>query len=398
MLSGGIPPTPHSAPHSAQSQSLQPGQTYSGVVRVHQGALVAQLAGAQLPLPEGAGLAPGQRIAVHILASGSAVQFEVAPAPASAAPPQSGESALTALLRPLLQALGKLDQAPRAASLLPPQFPATGGSLQPLLTVLLADRGLGQDLQQLQQLLAGATARGGLAPDTISAIAQWIGLTPGATAETWQGLLERARAERAAAARIAQSLGPRGNAAGLAGLRDSAAALVQRLLNDAGFLNTLRERGELDPFRALAGRIQEHARGADLQNLRSLDQPYQFLELPVREDTGFRRAHVHSFSDARSGSRSGRDTVYQTVLDLDMTWLGPLWIGLRAVGSQCACRVRTTSPEVIALFEAEAPSLRDSLAKAGFPDATITAELWDGNRGDTLIELFAPFQKLDLEG
>ena len=412
MLSGGIPPLlplVHAVAQIPPNAALQEGQTYSALLRAQNSALVAQVGAIQITLPEGAPFVAGQRVLVLVVSSGNPLQVEIAPAPPATAaivpaaiagaPAATGGPApgLDTLLRPILQALGKLDLAPRIASLLPPQLPRTTASLQPLLTALLAERGLGRDLQQMQQVLATASSQGAVPADAIAAVAQWLGLAPGANGETWRNLLARARAERAVEARIAQMLGPSGNRGGLAAARESASTLAGRLLDSEPFAGWLRARGELEPFKALAQRLGEHARGGDLQNLRAQDVPYQFLELPVREADGFHRLHMHSFSEGRGGGKSPQSGTHRTILDIETTQLGPLWIALQASGDQCACRIRTALPEVAALFESEADGLRVALEEAGYRTADITAELWDGQREEALLQLFAPLQKLDLE-
>jgi len=398
MLNSGITPILQSVPHTTQTAVLQAGQHFNAIVRVQNGTLVAQLSNLQLPLPEGAPFVAGQRVVIQVISAGNPLQIEISAANANPAPANATPTGLDAVLRPILSALNRLEAAPRASALIPPQSPATHASLQPLFTLLLAERGLGQDLQQLQQVLATASAQNAIPTDAVAAVVQWLGLAAGATSESWRSLLERARAERAAVARIAQTLGKGVDRSGLPSLRDSASALTQRLLDSEPFVAWLRERAESEPFKALAARLQYRAQGGDLQNLRSLDQPYQFLEIPVRENDGFRRVHLHSFSEERNGARHGGKALHQTILDLETTRLGALWIVVQAAGEQCACRIRTTSPAVAALFEAEAEELRAALESAGYRSATVTAELWDGDREEALYKLFAPYQRLDLEG
>lgn len=398
MLSGGLPPILQTVAPSAQTAALIPGQTYAGVVRVQNGILLAQLGALQVPLPEGAALTAGQRISVLVLASGSTLQLEITALGATAQPAGEGPS-IGSILQPILQALGKLELAPRAGSVLPQQLPPSTGTLQPLLAALFSERALGADLQQLQQVLLKVSGLGILTPENAIAVARWleIGMGPDAAA-AWRNLLDRGRAEQAATARIARALQAGGAPSGLASLKESAASLILRLLSDSRFMAWLRDGGESEGFEALAGRIRERAAGGELLNSRSLDQPYQFLELPVSARDGFLRAHIHSFSDDTGGGRRGERAVFRTILDLETTRLGPLWISLQATGDHCACRFRAADPAIADLLDTEANALRQSLGEIGYRDVSITAEHWDGNREAAVLDLLAPFQKLDLEG
>lgn len=397
MLAGNVPGATPAIVALPPNSALLPGQNFTALVRAQNEGLLLQLGAQQIPLPEGVALVAGQRVAVRIIGAGEALRLEITPQPAAPAPAAAAPG-LETLLRPVLQALGKLDLASRASGLVPQHLPPSPASLQPLLTVLLSNQGPGRDLQQLQQILAAATAAGTVPADLAASVAQWLGLAPAAENAWWRGLLERARAERAAATRIAQSLGSGKPAPSLAAARDGAASLATRLLADTGFETWLREQGGLEPFRALEQRLQDRAQGGDLQNLRALNQPYQFLELPLREGDGFLRAHVHSFSDGKRASAPDPDAVHRTILDLETTQLGPLWIAIQAAGSQCACRFRTIHPDVVELVQAEAAGLREALVALGYQEATVSAESWDGNRDEAVLHLFAPYRKLDLEG
>lgn len=404
MLSGGVPITVQTVVPSPQTAALLPGQSYAGLVRNLQGALFAQIGTIQISLPESAALSAGQRVIVHVVDAGKMLQLEVSPLPGQTAPPAPPTPGLDRILLPILQALGKLDLAPRIHAVLPPPLTPNTASLQPLLTVLLSERALGQDLQQLQQVLTHASARGVLSPETAAAVLRWLeqgsgtGTGDRSIVVAWRNLLEQARNEQSAASQIGRSLQSGGAGAGLASLKDSAASLIQRLLNDIGFTTWLRDEGTVEGFHRMAGRIQDRALGADLLNTRSLDQPYQFLELPVRESQGFLRAHVHSFSEERPDGKLGQRTLHRTILDLDTTKLGPLWIALEAIGTRCTCRFRTANPDVAKALKAEIETLENRLRRAGFEHATVAAEPWDGDRETAVIQMLAPFQKLDLEG
>jgi hypothetical protein len=396
MLSG-VSPFLQSIAALPQATEVQPGQTYSAVVRVQNSALVMVSGQLLIPLDEGSGLVPGQRVSFQLNPSTTGLKLSITPesvaSSAGASPPAPS---LDRILTPILESLGKLGLAHRIHGAIPRYAPTTSTTLQPLLMVLLSERALGTDLAQFSQLLSSVASQGALGQGTAQAIAQWLGLVPPTGSEAWRAILLRSREEQSAAARIAASLKTETGQTGLSGLKESAAALAGRLLADTDFLQAL-DKEDLEPFKALAHRIQERATGADLQNLRSLDQSYQFLELPVPESNGFHRAQLHTFQDKSGPGREIGAPVHRTVLDLETTQLGALWVTLRSTGNQCACQFRVEDSAVTDLLQSEAPALEAALTAAGFAGATVSAVLWNGNREEALIALLAPYQKLDLD-
>lgn len=376
---------------------LQAGETYTGVVRAQDNTLVLAAGRLLIPLDEGIGLVAGQRVSFQFNTTPKGPQLTITPQ-TTAPLAQNSTPDLGRVLAPILESLGKIALGPRIQGMIPRELPATSGSLQPLLTVLLSERALGADLEQFSQILQSSTANpGGLGQGTVLAIAQWLGLVPPTDRAAWHAFLLRSREEQAAAARIARSLKPGGESSSFTALKESAASLAARLLDDPAFLHLLKEEGQLEPFKALAQRIQERVLGADLQNLRGIDQAYHFLELPVSEAQGFHRAQIHNFQEKSGQGKEEGAHVYRTVLDLEMTQLGALWIALQRTGDQCACQFRVAAPEVAALLESEGPALEAALTETGHASVSVTVSVWDGNREEALLRLLSPFQKLDLE-
>ncbi|MBX3179272.1 MAG: flagellar hook-length control protein FliK [Candidatus Hydrogenedentes bacterium] len=413
MLTGGHLPAPVFVTPAPPHAALYTGQTHSALIRLLDGALVAHTGPLSIPIPPDSGLREGQRVILTVRAAANGVQIEIRPVAPHAAPTATATSAqataatspgaapaattLSGAIQPVLEALGRTDLAPRIPAVLPPALPATAQAIEPVVRALLADRGAAQALGQFQQVLAALQPEGVLPPDLAASVTRWLGLDSDRPA-AWRALLDQARAEHHAAARIARAIASPAARAELAALRDSAASLAQRLLDDPAFRALATERGQLQNFQEAANRLAEHTRGADLQNLRSLDQPYQFLSLPVRESGGFFRADLHLFGEGGAQGRGRRGQPAQAILDLDTTRLGPLWVALRAAGTHCACHIRAADPGVAAHLAESAPALREALATAGYPDADVTVEAGDGDRIEALIHLLAPYQKLDLEG
>lgn len=381
-------------PHT--NSPLVAGQHYSGVIRSQPDGLTAIVAGLKLPVDADSGLQVGQRVHVQVQAQGKHLQLTIqAATPPAASPENTGANG--ALLRAVLQQLGRPELEAPLTTLLPRQAPTSTESIRALVSSLLLERGTGRDIQQLQQLLSQAVQQGVLPPDAGAVLSPWLSLTALSDAKDWYDLLRRSRSERNAAAQLAQSIRGEAPVGSLAALKQSLNSLTHQLLDEAAFQNWLRREGLEESFKALADRSAERALGSDVQNLRSLDQAYQFMELPLGEEQGYRRLQLHVFSEEASRHGSEKHPLHRTVLDLELSQLGPMWIDLRAQGSHCRCNFQVMTPALVTQLNDIAGELHEKLSMVGFPHTHITASLWNGDREAALLALLSPYQGLDLD-
>lgn len=402
-------PTPSATVHipaAASANTLQAGHTYPGVIRAYPDGLAAHIGRIQIPLEADAGLTAGQRVEVRVQAQGDTLQLTIRPqaaaagaqsaAAASAAAAQSTAPSASAL-GAVLRALGRPDLLDTLPGLLPRNVPRTEATLRAAVSTLLAHRSAGSDVLQLQQILGQATSEGVLPQNAGASLSPWLSLTALADTAAWENLVRRARSERTAVLRLARLVSGNGAAGAVENLHDTLASLARRLLDSEAFRNWLRGTGQDDAFRGMADRILERAAGGDAQNLRGLGQPYQFLELPLSAQQGFHRIQLHFFGDGGAGSREGDKNRHRTVLDVETTRLGPLWIDIQNTGRACVCHFKLQRPEVVEAIEAGTPELADSLSALGYDPVRVTVAEWDGDREEALTSLLAPFQPLDLE-
>lgn len=169
---------------------------------------------------------------------------------------------------------------------------------------------------------------------------------------------------------------------------ESFRALVASMLENDGLLGALRDAGLVEDFGRGAERLLDRTAGGQLHNLRAIDGPYVFAALPAMAGAGLRHAQLHIFGDGRSNG--GEDAPIRVHLDLELTALGPMWIALNLHGAQCACTIRSASPEICALVEAHGGELEDALRAAGYRNARCIAAPWHGDR---LRELAAALQE-----
>lgn len=379
------------------ASALQPGQSYHAVVRAYPDGLAAHIGRIQIPLEGATGLQAGQRINIQVQQQQHGLQLLIRPSDSQ--PPVSGNAspAQQAPLGVILAQLGRPDLANTLPTLVPRNVPASEAALRPLVSTLLALRPTGSDIQQLQQIIAQATSQGVLRADSIQALSPWLALTAVADAAAWEDLVRRARSERAATARLAQVLSGKGSAQSIKSLQESLASLVRRLANDQSLQTWLQGAGLEDAFRGVAERILDRASGAEIQNLRGATQPYQFLDMPLSAELGFHRAQVHLFSEQDTQS-PGRDAdFHRTVLDLETSKLGAIWVDLGVRGRACTCTFKLAREDLADIVMDSAVELDESLRGLGYHPVRIRAIGWDGDRESALINLLAPFQPLDLD-
>jgi hypothetical protein len=390
-------PTPATAVqvvNPGTAAALQAGRTYAGVVRAQPEGLFALIGTVQVPLDPSAGLDAGQRIRVQVSQQGDSLQLSIRPQVTTGASPIPDASAL---LAPILQSLGRQELIQFASTLLPRQTPPNEESVRALVTLLLGERGAARDVGQLQQILARAVSGGILSPDAGASLSPWLALTALADPAAWHEMVRRARSERNAATRLAALLQGDGLSTDMGALKSTLATLMKKLLSDQVFQTWLRQNGQADEFRTLAERVFERASGSDVQNLRNLDQFYQFLELPVPESQGFNRLQLHFFSDGKGSEEQAASQEHRTVLDLEMSHLGPLWIDLRALGQRCVCHFQMATQGLCDHVTDTAVELTSALTDLGFAEVKITASVWGGDREKELLALLSPFKTLNLE-
>lgn len=372
--------------------SLRPGQVFLAVVRGDAAKPFLQLPQGRIPLDPAARLPLGQTVRVEILETGASLRLQLSTPPATGAAPGN---ALDALLAEVLRTLGKPELSQQAAGLTPPRLPSLEAPLRQLFTVLLAKSGFGEDLRQLGTLLEQAATPAQLPAAWIANLAGLLGPLTSLDAEQLRGLLARMGQARSLEARIALAL----QAGAGEGLEDALAtdlkALLLQLKDHAPLRAFLNETRQTKTFDGLIERLLERVQGGEHQNLNSLERPYVFLNLPVPPASGFHHAQVHFFGDAPA-ARSGRAAYDRVVLDCSTSRLGDLWVELQASGSHCACRFRVADSAVAGLLESTVAELQDALATAGFPDADVRVERWDGDRLRELLGLMRPFHGMNL--
>ena len=161
---------------------------------------------------------------------------------------------------------------------------------------------------------------------------------------------------------------------------ETPSTVLQLLRNDPGLRQVLAERGELRAFDAMTERVLERLNGGNLQQLRSIDQPYWFSEFPFDPESGIERALVHFFTDESGNGGDEESRSASVVLDLSLTRMGDVWVKLVVLSGQCTCHLSVTQEDALALIREFEAELVDGLTSTGVQHVSVHADLWDGNR------------------
>ena len=402
------------------SQALRAGSVLHATVEGVPGRLAAVSGSLRVPLPDSAPFQPRQPVLIEVRETPQGLQLLVRPTdtPAGSAGQTHGAQAQTAqaqtgqaqaAAKPDLAALlkmvaGALDAAGVAADpgvaaeILPPSLPRTEAAIREFLAPFAAPALLGDDLAALADLVARAVAAGAV-PRRLAGLVN--GAARGLDALNAGGL----EAALARAADDAAPLEARIAAALASDVPDAVQELVSRdpralldtLRQSEPFQTFLRESGQTKLFESLVNRIVARMTEAGVQNVRSLDQPYLFLQIPCTVEGPFRRGHIHIMSGGRGGGRELDSRSATIALDVSTARLGDLWITISLHDNRCACRICARSPEAVQAVKAAAGELETSLKQAGYARAAVHAVLWDGDRLRALADLMRPYSGLDVE-
>lgn len=367
---------------------IKPGQVHQGVISENEGSIFVVVRGQKIPIEAQQALAAGQRVAVEVIegADGRALRITPQPVQSSAPPPAD---ALRNALFDALKALGVLTRSNTAARIPPTWLPPSAEGLRQLVSLFVLRDTLGQDIRQIAQWVQQAVNARALPAQTLEGI---LFLFTGGDAPLMAARLRqlvRARSMEAQLASLASGETPETI---LSGLERDLRTVLEHLLEDEAFQGFLRSHGKVRAFQQTAQRTLDRLDGASVQNLRGIEHPYAFLELPMPPDGPIRHAQVHFFSRGR-GSGSDHALV---ALDLDTTRLGGLWITLFAAAGQCNCHFHATEQGAVDAIGAAADELAIALGEAGYANPRVAASLWDGDRLAAAAEFLECFDGVDL--
>lgn len=361
--------------------ALRTGAAFPSAVRGESGSLFLFLAGKKFPLPATVPLEPGQRVRVEVARTQPEVVLHIMPRPRKQNGFQKTPDPLTELLPRLLQQLGGTLPS-TAAGRAPAELASRALAVHELLSLLLSRRGVGPSLDLVTSVLRQAQAAGLSLAAGSSELAKLLSELLMLSGRSLPALLEKLAADARASteARVARSLRS-GHRHGLAAhLREDLKSQIFRLLGDRALTEFAESVGKRGAFESAVKALVSRLAARDLQNLRAMEHPYLFFEVPFGSKAPLQRALVHFFGERRGRDGDADFRNASVVLDLSTSKLGDIWVTLESHGSRCRCRFRAERPETLAVIQEASPSLSSALKAAGYEDAIVETSEWRGDR------------------
>ena len=388
-----------------QAVALRPGDVLRGIVQSIEPQTLVRFGSLVVPVEKTLELRPGQAVSAEVVRSDAGLQLRIATSPLSTASnpteTQSGAAPpdLPSIIVDALQALGKLDFAEQAVSLVPREIAANPVAVRLVLSLLL-DRGDESDASgQLARILQRAIDEGVLSEADVR------GVLPALTALNGEDAAEIAPAlqkvadasQRPLAARLAQSIAKHGTHRLMELFTNDVPSSLAKLAEHGPFTEFLRQTGQLAEYHHAVEHLAERFAAAQLVNARGADAPYLFIALPVPADAPLRHAHLHIMGEGGGKTQRFDAKNATVVLDLSTSALGDLWITLTTAHGMCSCSIRARELDAVAALDAHAGELAARLADAGYSGAQVQTALWDGDRVRALAAMMRRFRGIDLE-
>lgn len=404
---GGINPITFSVfAQSAVISALRPGQVAEGTVQANEKGLLLRIGNLDIPIEPVSELQPGSRVSAELVRTNEGPQLRITalpnppaqsgspPAASSASPPQ-----LPAILTNVLESLNRLDVIRQAVHLLPRDLPHNANAIRQVLTLYLNRGQVGPDLTHIADAVMQAVNGGAIAERDVSAVAAFLRLATTEGGDDALAMLRRSAEQtgKPLEARLAAAV-----AAGtvdelLAELDQDVAVQLHRLRANDALRSFLRRTGRLTDFDNALERTIDRFSAGHLQNLRSAEMPYHFLEVPFDPNFMNAQAQIHIFGEGGGKGKAFDPDNSTIVIDLATTNLGDLWISLNIARGACQCWIRATDVDVVRAVEESASDLAARLHASGYPGARVQATLWDGNRIKEASNLLRRFEGISLE-
>ena len=376
---------------------LRAGQTFQALVQGQAGNLSVVVGGTRVPVGDIPQLTPGQVVNGEIVRAAAGLQIRLSPQPVTTPQDAAAAASLPQVLARVLESLSALGAAEDAARVVHPSMPANEAAVRSVLSLFLSDARTGAELELLEGLLSGAAQTGALTQQLADRFGLLVSTFVLAGERDWRAVLEQwRRGGRTLEGRLALAAQSGRLDEILAEASDDLRGLLMRVRHDAAIARYLRGQGRLRDFQETADRVLDRLAGAALQNLRNLEQPYFFVEVPFLEDTGLERLQLHFMSGRGAAGKRFDPRNAMVAIDVSLSQLGDLWIVLRIAAGECSCVVRAASAESLDVLRGEKAGLVESLAAAGYPGAQVRFGLWEGDRLRELGQFMRQYAGVDV--
>ena len=395
---GGVQPfTVPLAAGQGLPSGLRVGQTFQAVIQGQPGSLSVVIGGTRVAIGDLPQLAPGQVVSGEVSRVDSGLQIRISPQPAAPAGQPASTASLPQVVANVLQSMSALGAAQDAAHVLNASMPANEAAVRNVLSLFLSDAQTGTDLQMLLGAVNDAARAGALTQTLADNFGLLVSTLVFAGDRDLRALLQAwRRSGRTIEGRLAMAMQSGRLDEVLAEVESDLRGLLMRVRNEEPFLRFLRGEGRLRAFQEAADRVLDRFTGSALQNLRGLEQPYVFMEIPALPNTGLERLQLHFLGERGGGGRRIDPRNCTVAIDLSLTRLGDLWILLRVVEGQCSCLVRASDAAAVEALQAEEAGFVESLKDAGFENAQVRFGLWEGDRLRQVGQLMQQHGHMDM--
>lgn len=355
--------------------------------------------GVRVPLPVSATLNIGQRVEVLVVQGHNGIELSVAPPMTPAA--QSPQSGVSALIVRLLESLNAMtaSNAASAANVIPSNIPLPEAGVRALLALFVSRGNLGADLATIAALVQQAVAAGVLVPQVAEEFLRQLRHTLG---DDEKSLLETVKnagqmSKRSVEAILASLLGGEESVEEFVKQANDILIKLGALNKNQDFLDFLEARGLRSVFQDAFHRFFERVSASHLQNLRALDLPYHFIELPMTGEGPIRSAQIHIFGEGGGTGRDEDSANATVILDVSTAILGDLWIRVAVTESSCVCHFRAEASQLVDVISSASKELVESLGRLGYDDVSVTASLWKGDRFEAIGEELGRRSGIDMQ-
>lgn len=377
---------------------LRVGQTFQSVIQGQPGTLSVVIGGTRVPIGDLPQLIPGQVVRGEVLRVDSGLQIRITPQSASPAGPAGTPAPLSQVVATVLESLSALGAAGDAAHVLHQSMPANEAAVRNVLNLFLSDAQTGSDLNALLGTVNAAAQAGALSQRLADSFGLLVSTLVFAGDRDLRALLQHWRhGGRTVEGRLAMAMQSGRLNELLAELDGDLRGLLLRIRHDETFVRFLRGEGRFRGFQDATDRVLERLTGAALQNLKSLEQPYLFLDIPAHENTDLERLQLHFMSERKDGGKRVDPRNCTVAIDISLSRLGALWIVLRVVQSRCSCLIRAMSVHIVDTLRSEQAGFVESLASAGFDAAQVRFGLWQGNRLREVGQFLRQYARMDVK-
>jgi hypothetical protein len=371
---------------------LKPNTAHLGMVHVTPKGAHVQVAGLKIPLPANSTLPSGQAVTVTHESSVAGAKVVITPTPiqmpTASAPPTLASSVpvLNTLVEtlPLLQSVGPQ----QASQLVPMQLPQTESVLRMALQIF-EFKGKMQaavaTLKDVAQLVQKAGVDLPALKQVLSVLGAEVDLDD---AQSVVRFLKTLQAHTRGGAIQVSSEGS---------LEDTLFVLLGKLRNDPTLLQLLESKGAVTSFQQAVDTLMEQVAGQHVQNSRSSEVPYAYLNIPFPEGSGIQEAQIHVLGDGHGENEWDEEGHGQIVFDLQTTGLGELWIHLSHRPEQCVCRFEVESEAIVEAINGAADELQGRLEAQGFERVHVEASLRSTDRMEALAGVLQRFSGLDVQ-